>query len=159
MLTISEYKSFYETLVIIVLKCSFCGYRKTDVIPIIEEDEHKCLEVKLENVQDLKTLIFIPPGSVIEIPELEIKIELAELTDILMGNYVTVESILLNVIDNLGRYCQELEQDPNINKCLHILEILKKAVENSTPSLTVRVTNKHGNVKIVKTYRDNFKKC
>lgn len=159
MLTVSEYKSLHETLVITTLKCSRCGYKKSDIIPIIAEDENKCLEIKIEKEEDLKTLIFIPPGSSIEIPELSISIELAELADIHIGNYVTIEGILLDTVEKLEKLCQEPEQGLDSTTCIHDLMLLKKVLENSSVTLTVRIKNSVGNIKVVRSYRGNYGKC
>jgi C4-type Zn-finger protein len=158
-LTISEYRSLYETLVIVTLRCSFCGYRKTEVIPIIEEDEYKCLEVMLEDVQDLKTLIFVPPGASIELPELEIKLELAEFTDIVMGNYVTVEGILIDIADNIEKLCKEVEQGLDTEKCRSTAGILRQIARDVSTPMTIRITSNVGNIRVVRSYRSNFKKC
>jgi C4-type Zn-finger protein len=158
-LIISEYRSLYETLIIITLRCSNCGYKKAEVIPIIEEDEYKCIEVKVENVEDLKTLVFIPPGSSIEIPEFEVKLELAELSDIVMGNYVTVDGILLDIADNLEKVCIEAEQGLDVEKCVNIVNTLRRSAENPSTPITVRVISSVGNIRIVRSYRNNFKKC
>jgi len=155
-LTVSEYKSMYETLVLVTLKCGTCGYRKSDVIPIVEEDENKCIEIRVEDVSDLNTLIYVPPGSKIEVPELSISFELSELTDMLMGSYTTVEGILVDFNERLEDACaaNEIPQD----SCSTLILKLRQAAEGRLP-LTVRVTNSYGNVKIVRTYRNNFARC
>lgn len=158
-LTVSEYRSLYETLVISTIKCSYCGYRKSDILPIIEEDENKCLDIKVEHPQDLNTLIFIPPSSSIELPELKLKIEFAELADTIMGNYATVDAIILYIIELLEYACslQEIGLEPD--KCDLALKILKQTLKEAYTRITVRITNSYGNIKVVKTYRENFEKC
>lgn len=158
-LTVSEYRSLYETLVITTIRCGYCGYRKSDVIPIIEEDEDKCLEVKVKHPKDLNTLVFVPPSSSIELPELEVKIDFAEFTDIRMGSYVTIDGILLYIAELLERACSQLELGLDPSKCEFALKNIRQVLEDASIPITVRITNSYGNIKVVKSYRENVEKC
>jgi len=157
--TVSEYRSLYETLVITTIKCGYCGYRKSDVTPIIEEDEDKCLKVKVEHPKDLSTLIFVPPSSSIELPELEVKIDFAEFTDIRMGSYITVDGILLYIAELLEHTCSRLELGLDPSKCEYALKNIRQALEDASTPITIRIANSYGNIKVVKSYRGNVEKC
>ncbi|MEM1645956.1 MAG: hypothetical protein QXL96_08860 [Ignisphaera sp.] len=158
-LTVFEYRSPYEVIVITTIKCSYCGYRRSDILPIIEEDENKCLEVKVEYPQDLNTLLFVPPGSSIELPELKIKIEFAEFADTSMGNYVTVEAILHYITELYENTCSQIMLELGPSKCEYALNIFKQTLKDVSAHITVRITNNYGNIRVVKTYRKNFENC
>lgn len=158
-ITVSRYNLPQDVLIIITLKCLKCGYKKNDIIPITYENADKCIEINVETSIDLNTVIYIPPGSAIELQELKIRIDLAELSDISMGSYVTIDGILVYIVEYLDRFCLQIEE--SVEKCLTIVGILRRIVEEMNPimQLTVKIVNNNGNIKIIKTYRDNYRKC
>lgn len=160
---ISEYKSGGETLIITTLRCSSCGYKKSEILPILDEDEFKCLEINIEEPRDLNTILHIPPGSTIEVPQLGLRLELAELANIAVGSYITVDGLLEDIREHLEDYCRQLSEQlldtTNIDRCVLVLEVLKQASIDASIPLTIKVYNSYGNIRVVKTYRDNNKKC
>lgn len=158
-ITISEYLAPYERLIIITLKCSECGYKKTDIVPIIDEDSSRCLEIRIEDPVDLNTLVYIPPGSTIEIPEVNLKVDLAELSHIDIGSYTTIDGILLDMLENLEQLCPEQGDLGGIERCRYTVESLRRAIDSGGGSLTIRIVNSYGNVKVVKSYRSNSRSC
>lgn len=161
--TVAEYRSPYETIVIVTLKCAYCGYKKSDVIPIIEEDENKCVEIAISSPQDLNTLLYLPPSSVIEIPEFSLRIELADLESMHIGSYVTTDAILHEAADFLESICryQDLSPETPLSKdaCTSMLETIRQATVSTPKPLTIRITNSYGNIRIVKTHRENYRRC
>lgn len=155
----AEYSLINETLVIMTMKCQNCGYRKSDIIPITNEGIEKCLEIKISTPEDLNTIIYIPPGSTIEIPELSLRIDIAELSDMSIGSYATVDGILINTIEYLEPVCTQQEDVTSVEECVKILKTLRQAASEASIPITIRVSNSYGDIKVVRTYRNNYSWC
>ncbi|WP_338603485.1 ZPR1 zinc finger domain-containing protein [Sulfolobus tengchongensis] len=93
--------------------CENCGYRFRDVKPY-ETREPKIIELKIENENDLKTIIYRSAFAKIIIPELGIEIEPAGVSQ---GYISTVEGVLEILLDEVGGYCDE-ECENRIKKAM-----------------------------------------
>lgn len=153
-ITISEYSTQYEDIVIVSLKCSYCGHRKGDIIPIISESIEKCIEVEVKRPEDLNTLLYIPQDTTISIPEIGIEVDFRELT---LGSYVTIDGILLEIAEKTRIICSDQKL---ADSCTSILQIFNDIFSGNIKPLTIRLTNPYGGVRVVNTYRENYrKKC
>ncbi|NPA86586.1 MAG: hypothetical protein GXO00_01085 [Candidatus Diapherotrites archaeon] len=74
--------------ILFVGRCSSCGARVADVIPL-EYGEEKTLEFSLP--EDLNKILFLPGDTDVEIPELGVELSL---TPAFRGRVTTVEGIL-----------------------------------------------------------------
>ncbi|WP_069284733.1 ZPR1 zinc finger domain-containing protein [Saccharolobus sp. A20] len=83
--------------------CENCGYRFRDVKPY-ETNKPKLIKYKVENKDDLKTIVYRSPFGKIIIPELELEIEPASASQ---GYITTVEGILEIVLDQIESYCDD----------------------------------------------------
>lgn len=95
----------------------------------------------------------------VEIPELNFKIEIAELEDIHIGSYLTVEAILHELAYFLESICKNQEASVDKDSCTSMLEMIRQTIKDTPRSLTIRITNDYGSIKIIKTYRSNYRKC
>lgn len=124
------------------------------MIPIVNEDSERCIEVNIEQPEDLNTILYIPQDTTIIIPELGININAKELT---AGSYLTVDGILFEVSEKLGIMCTDWAL--NTAGCVHVLEMISDVAKGNVRPLTLKLTNPYGNIKVVKAYRNNSKKC
>ncbi|WP_432517999.1 ZPR1 zinc finger domain-containing protein [Saccharolobus islandicus] len=83
--------------------CENCGYRFRDVKPY-ESREPKVIEMRIENENDLRTIIYRSAFAKITIPELGIEIEPAGMSQ---GYISTIEGVLEIILDKVGDFCDK----------------------------------------------------
>lgn len=154
-LTAVEYSNSRDVFIIITFKCPVCGYRRNDVIPIVNENSNKCIEINVEHPEDLNTLIHLPQDTTIIISELSLEIEIKEFS---AGSYVTLDNILIEVVEKLKSICSDLDNNSK-NQCNHIIEVIENIMKGNIEPITIKLISDYDGVKIVKTYRENYKKC
>ncbi|MEM4942636.1 MAG: hypothetical protein QXG46_04880, partial [Ignisphaera sp.] len=151
-ITISEYSTQHEDIVIISLKCNYCSYRRSDIIPIASESIEKCIEIEIKEPKDLNTLLYIPQDTTISIPEIGVEVDVKELT---LGSYITVDGILFEVAEKMRIVCLDQKLADN---CIDTLQILNDIISGNVKPLTIRLMSLYGGIRVVKTYRENYKK-
>ncbi|QGA53566.1 ZPR1 zinc finger domain-containing protein [Sulfolobus sp. E5-1-F] len=81
--------------------CENCGYKFRDVKPY-EAKEPTIIEMRIENEDDLRTMIYRSAFAKIIIPELGIEIEPAGMSQ---GYISTIEGVLEILLDQVGNFC------------------------------------------------------
>ncbi len=141
-----------ETIAILTLMCSYCGFRFRDVIPLSETDGGTCIEVYIERSIDLNTIIYMPSQVDIEMPQLDIAVEAMSLR---IGSIVTVDAILQYILDSLNSVCGTAV------KCREAIARLGKVVRGEAiEPTTIRIKSIYSPLRILKSYRDdNYRHC
>ncbi|ADM26945.1 ZPR1-type Zinc finger domain protein [Ignisphaera aggregans DSM 17230] len=152
-LSLYEYHlSLDESIVIMTIKCPNCGYKDNEIFSEGSKEYNMCIELKVENDVDLNTLIYINPGTMVELRDLGISIEIYQLD---IGHIVTTEALILHIIDVIENTCIG-SQD---NTCAHIIEALNDVIK-SKKSISIVLRDPKGVTRILKTYREsNYSFC
>ncbi len=152
-LSIYEYQlPLDESILIITIKCPNCGFKESEIFNKGSEGYSKCIELKIENDVDLNTLVYINPGTILELRDLGITIEVHRLD---IGYIVTVEALIIHIVDVVEAICKDSRND----NCIKIVETLNNVIGGRN-NLTIVLRDQMGITRILKTYREsNFGFC
>jgi len=89
-------------LLLMVFECESCGYRIRDVKPFEEGKPIKII-LKVENEEDLRSILYRSPYANVIIPELGVE---ALSKEAYQGVITTVEGLLEILLDNMGELCE-----------------------------------------------------
>lgn len=137
---------------IMTLKCSYCGSMFRDVIPLSEVDSEVCLEVFIEKDIDLNTILYTPSSVDVEIPQLNITLEVKQLR---IGSIITVDAVIQYIADSLDSICVGEATCREISGRLRSL--MRGRIEEP---ITLRIRSAYSPLRVVKSYRDgNYSYC
>ncbi len=116
-----EYDMPSEGLSVIVSgKCLVCGYRVSWIIPS-SESKPRILKLRVEELRDLNSLVYVSAPSRIVIPELNLELKL---TGHDMGFVTTVEGVLERFREKIEFLCRSEES----SECRVLEEMISKAI-------------------------------
>lgn len=142
-----------ETVAIVTIKCDKCGFKYSSVLSIATPfSDNKCIEIEVSDPQDLRTLIYISDNTTIEIPDIDIKVDLSQLR---LGSIVTVDAILSYLVEWIEN-AQYVENDDKFTKTLLLLKSLLDGYIDRKVKIIIRSDNGVG---IVNSYRKNYSRC
>ncbi len=141
-----------ESIVIMAIKCPHCGFRDSEIFSEGFREYNICIELRVENEADLNTLIYINPGTIVELRDLGISTEIYQLN---IGHIVTIEALILHMIDVIENTCIGSQNDI----CINIIEALNNVIKNKK-NISIVLRDPKGVTRILKTYReDNYSFC
>ncbi|MDK6027776.1 hypothetical protein QPL79_00100 [Ignisphaera sp. 4213-co] len=139
-----------EKIIIMTMKCENCGFKTSTIIPIATSFSNKCIAIEIATPQDLNTLIYVPEDSIIEISEINIKIEVSQLK---FGNILTIDAILLYVLELLEQIASSENNMQNIKLLNEILN------GNVNKKITIIIKSEYG-VEVLKSHsNENYRVC
>ncbi|CAH8842507.1 unnamed protein product [Trichobilharzia szidati] len=102
--------AYFKEVIISSFGCTHCGNENRLVTPASRvQDKGQRLTLTVKNAKDLNRRLVIPPGSTLEIPELDSSFPFSD------GGLSTVEGTLTTVVDNLNSLQPERKQiDPEL---------------------------------------------
>ncbi len=138
---------YFGKIVIFTVRCPNCGFKKSD-IEILEEKEPLRYEFKVENLEDLNTLVIRSSTGKISIPELGIDIEPGPAAE---GFITTVEGILDRIERIVRTAARWRLEEGNIEAFRKAQDVLKKIYEAKEGKFkfTLIVEDERGNSAIV----------
>nr|CAH8820337.1 unnamed protein product [Trichobilharzia regenti] len=102
--------AYFKEVIISSFSCTHCGNENRLITPASRvQDKGQRLTLTVKNAKDLNRRLVIPPGSTLEIPELDSSFPFSD------GGLSTVEGTLTTVVDNLNSLQPERKQaDPDL---------------------------------------------
>lgn len=140
-----------DSIAILTLKCQYCSFKLSDVMPLYENDEVVCIDVRIERDADLNTILYIPSEIDVEIPKLGIVIEARSIR---IGSIVTVDAVLHYIADSLESSCSE-------SSCMEVVRRLRDAAHGvvSEP-ISMTIKSVFSPLKVLASYREgNYSYC
>jgi len=124
---------YFGGIVLLTIKCNNCGLKITDVVAVSEKGNlPEKYEVKTYT-ENLGDLLVLSSGSKIEIPELDIELDI---TGEQGGEITTLEGLITNIIDMVKILLNDSE-DKTRKKVISIISTLKHEKEKPSGSLTI----------------------
>jgi len=124
---------YFGGIVLLTIKCNNCGLKITDVVAVSEKGNlPEKYEVKTYT-ENLGDLLVLSSGSKIEIPELDIELDI---TGEQGGEITTLEGLIMNIIDMVKILLNDSE-DKTRKKVISIISTLKHEKEKPSGSLTI----------------------
>jgi zinc finger protein len=112
---------YYGDILISVLTCNKCGFKKRDVGALSVSDPRKII-YKVEKPGDERALLVRAGGSKVLIPEFNIEISPGPFSQ---GFITTIEGLIMDLIEKTSFLCETGEA--NESECSRVLELLNKA--------------------------------
>lgn len=135
-----------DQMLILSFRCDTCDYATNDIIPLSTNMKPGVMILKVKNEKDLKSKIYRSPTGMLEIPELELKVEPGPRADFYFTN---VEGILLRFESAVRIYRNNLENnDPQMREIDQILKDLEKALKGTLP-FVLKITDLAGGSYII----------
>ncbi|MBD3194660.1 MAG: ZPR1 zinc finger domain-containing protein [Candidatus Lokiarchaeota archaeon] len=151
-------KVIYDTkdgdkLLIFKLECDKCNFINKDVIPYTTRNEQGISKLKVQNQEDLKSKIYRSPSGILEIPELELKVEPGPSAQFYFTN---VEGVITRFQGAVNIYLKDIgEKDPEFDDIKEIADNLEKAI-NGEYSFTLIIRDQSGGSYIVPENEKNY---
>jgi len=112
----------FGPLLIIVLKCSNCGYKHTS-ISHVEQHNPVRIKFRVEGIHDLNAKVIRSPTATVRIPELGIVIEPGPSSQ---GEITTIEGYLLRILDIVESLFEKPKRE-------NIAKNIKRALSGEIP--------------------------
>jgi len=138
-------------ILILTMKCARCGYRLRDLAYIESRGNPLKITIRVEESNDLNTILFRGPRARIRIPELGLEIDPGPAYQ---GDITTVDGLLVTVQEHLEPLCPTLE---NPKKCREFLQDVEKFLRGEiTRSITIEVLDPEGLSTIYRAEKRNY---
>ncbi|MGB9827548.1 ZPR1 zinc finger domain-containing protein [Thermosphaera chiliense] len=112
---------YYGDILISVLTCDKCGFRKRD-IGVLSISEPRKIIYKVEKPGDERALLIRAGGSRVLIPEFNIEISPGPFSQ---GFITTIEGLIMDLIEKTSFLCES--RGENDSECDRVLDLLNKA--------------------------------
>ncbi|MEM0027254.1 MAG: hypothetical protein QXT53_03980 [Ignisphaera sp.] len=143
---------YNETLAIVTMKCDKCGFRYSTVLPITMSFSDKCIAIEISDPQDLRTTVYISDNIMIEIPDVNVKVDLSQLR---LGSIVTVDAIISYIVE----WMESIQNIEGNSKLVETLSSLKSLLNGNIDKNIKIIIKSDYSVGIVSSYRKNYSKC
>jgi zinc finger protein len=112
-------------VVLITGKCGSCGYKFVDVRTLESKGKQR-IEFKVENEQDLNTLILRSSSATLIIPELNAEISPGPISQ---GFLTTVEGVLQRFKNIISFLCKDIKNEKERIECEERLKMLEEMLQ------------------------------
>jgi len=138
-------------VLIMTMRCPRCGYRFRDVSFIEEGGRPLRIRIRVEEPDDLNTIVFRGPRASIRVPELGIEITPGPAHQ---GDITTVDGILALVHDHVEPLCSNLEDPEGCRGFLRRVESFLKGVV--AEPITVEIVDPEGISTVYRSKKRNY---
>ena len=143
-----------DKMLFLKFECNKCDFEKNDIIPLTTRMDAGIMTLKITNENDLKSKIYRSPTGILEIIELDLKVEPGPTAEFY---YTNIEGILFRFERAVEIYYNDLDTDhPEKNEIREALKDLKKAM-NGDLDFTLKITDPGGGSYIIPIDKSKYK--
>ncbi|MFW9899576.1 MAG: ZPR1 zinc finger domain-containing protein [Candidatus Thorarchaeota archaeon] len=143
-----------DKMLFLKFECTKCDFEKNDIIPLTTIMDAGIMTLKITNENDLNSKIYRSSTGILEIPELDLKVEPGPTAEFY---YTNIEGILFRFERAVKIYYNDLDTDhPDKNEIKEALKDLKKAMKGDL-EFTLKITDPGGGSYIIPIDKSKYR--